>query len=565
MGSNAEDFVCGSTKNVWKTDGHGKYSEGGGSIDKAAGEIARRLKMTLPPQKALAIDATKGKEIGADVVFLLNRSNWTTWRQYTITRQIIQATAHRLLEKNPNTRFYLAMYVGYSGSGIVEWIPVALYQDGFWGAIGSPSTPVESNMSLQPTLMVMMDALNDSDWKKGVTKSVVVFTNTGFSDPDHDISSVSVARRSVEIDPVNIFAVVPENLEGEFSGLTEATSGKVISASDSYDEMMIDNLIEAMTDRPTALLKNMEYFAEPGQEVIFDASDSYLEDGTIIKYEWDFDGDGTFEQTTTTPQAAHRYLQIGRQYMQVRVTGSNGAVANASASVKVNAPAIFTIPTAPINVTATVLSTAGRKSDVELSWEPPAPYICPEDGSCSYSFAPIASWVVSLNGVVLGKLDSDKKVVRITGVERKRDVTLSVAALYPGGDLGETTSVTLKKLPPVTPNSPIQDSSTSSASTGQDTHSSSGSVIQKASSKGANAGDFTTSAGRGRSSAQSLGIPQSLEIVGSQTRGSIAPERGKTSAGPVWSSLFIFIAAACVLVGGGRGIVKRRINRIESK
>ena len=53
--------------------------------------------------------------------------------------------------------------------------------------------------------------------------------------------------------------------------------------------------------------------AETGQTVTFDASASSDPDGTIAKYEWDLDGNGTYETDTgTTPTATKTYATAGR-------------------------------------------------------------------------------------------------------------------------------------------------------------------------------------------------------------------------------------------------------------
>jgi PKD repeat protein len=78
--------------------------------------------------------------------------------------------------------------------------------------------------------------------------------------------------------------------------------------------------------------------ATPGQgslplAVNFNASGS-TDDGTIVKYEWDFDGDGTYDQDTgTTPTASHSYTSAGFYFAKVRVTDNDGFTAMASAHI----------------------------------------------------------------------------------------------------------------------------------------------------------------------------------------------------------------------------------------
>lgn len=85
-----------------------------------------------------------------------------------------------------------------------------------------------------------------------------------------------------------------------------------------------------------ALLTNATYAAEVGQEFKFDASPSYiLNDEKIAKYEWDFDGNNTFETTTTTPSITHAYSSEFDGIIQVKVSTAQGITSNASAKIHV--------------------------------------------------------------------------------------------------------------------------------------------------------------------------------------------------------------------------------------
>ena len=67
--------------------------------------------------------------------------------------------------------------------------------------------------------------------------------------------------------------------------------------------------------------------SRPGQPVTFDASGSSDPDGTIAKYEWDLDGDGSYETDTgSTPTATKTYADRGRpSTVKLRVTDDQSA------------------------------------------------------------------------------------------------------------------------------------------------------------------------------------------------------------------------------------------------
>jgi YD repeat-containing protein len=77
--------------------------------------------------------------------------------------------------------------------------------------------------------------------------------------------------------------------------------------------------------RPTASFQ-APASAKPGQSVAFDASASKDPDGTITKYEWDLDGNGSYETDTgTTPTVSHTYATEGKFNVSLRVTDNEGA------------------------------------------------------------------------------------------------------------------------------------------------------------------------------------------------------------------------------------------------
>lgn len=59
-------------------------------------------------------------------------------------------------------------------------------------------------------------------------------------------------------------------------------------------------------------------------------------DGTIVLYEWDFDGNGVYDASTTTNPVSHTYGTAGTYAARVRVTDDMGAIASGEAVITVN-------------------------------------------------------------------------------------------------------------------------------------------------------------------------------------------------------------------------------------
>jgi PKD repeat protein len=98
--------------------------------------------------------------------------------------------------------------------------------------------------------------------------------------------------------------------------------------------------------------------AKVGEPISFDGSASKDPDGTIAKYEWDLDGNGSYETSTgTTPTVDHTYETAGEVNVGLRVTDNGGATATAIHTVTVGAASGEEPP--PANYSESVLGTRG--------------------------------------------------------------------------------------------------------------------------------------------------------------------------------------------------------------
>jgi len=73
-------------------------------------------------------------------------------------------------------------------------------------------------------------------------------------------------------------------------------------------------------------------------EVEFNAAESKDPDGDVILYEWDLDGDGTFEIQSESPIMAETFTKVGDYKVQLRVTGQNNDTDVAEKIITVKTP-----------------------------------------------------------------------------------------------------------------------------------------------------------------------------------------------------------------------------------
>jgi PKD repeat protein len=76
--------------------------------------------------------------------------------------------------------------------------------------------------------------------------------------------------------------------------------------------------------RPVASFTANPSPVRAGQTVTFDASSSHYTGGSIVKYEWDLNGDGTYDKTTTTPTITTSYATAQTVNVGLRVTDNAG-------------------------------------------------------------------------------------------------------------------------------------------------------------------------------------------------------------------------------------------------
>jgi YD repeat-containing protein len=195
--------------------------------------------------------------------------------------------------------------------------------------------------------------------------------------------------------------------------------------------------------------------AHLNQTVTFDASSSADPDGSITKYEWDLDGDGTFETNSGTTKVVTRsYTTEGTFDLRLRVTDNGGAtdVTVRTLTVIGNLPptASFTVAPNPAIVGQTVTFNASASSDsdgtiTKYEWD--------LDGNGTYetnsgtnatatrSYATPATLTIGLrvtdNG---GKTATTTQSLKINngGVSSYGDAVLDTAGLIHYWRLGET-------------------------------------------------------------------------------------------------------------------------------
>ena len=129
---------------------------------------------------------------------------------------------------------------------------------------------------------------------------------------------------------------------GTLSWVTESGDEGSYSYTVSSENDSVSGSVDVNSlSGPSASASKNVSSPEVGETVEFDASGSTSGDGSIISYDWDVDGDGSYEKSGET--VTHSYSSSGTKNVELNVTDDNGLSSTESLSVDVQSA----IPTFP--------------------------------------------------------------------------------------------------------------------------------------------------------------------------------------------------------------------------
>jgi len=129
-----------------------------------------------------------------------------------------------------------------------------------------------------------------------------------------------------------------------------------VAPFDSAGELgELSNVLKLLNQPPVADLIADKTAGEVPLLVHFDASASYDPDGSIIEFWWNFDGDATYDDTTTEPTNSHLYESGGNYNATVRVTDDEDAWDTAYVTISVNQPPVAVLFATPMEGPAPLL------------------------------------------------------------------------------------------------------------------------------------------------------------------------------------------------------------------
>lgn len=305
-------------------------------------EIANLLEKNIgvPHDFVQPINPTSGN---IDVVFTIDATG-SMHDDIDAVIENIESIVDRVKSKSSSARFALVTYKDRPDQGgDTSDYPSRVEQD-FTDNVDTLKSKLESitvsgGGDGPETVYSGIDSSLNLKWRDGVKKIDIAYGDAPAKDPEPTTGFTwdSVADHAYKIDPVEVYGIDSGSLttDGTFQQLVDKSGGKSYSidnASEASDAII--KALDTALSKPFAWLDG-PYMGKPGTTIDFDARGSYSANGSLTKYEWDFNGDGVYDQATTTPQVSHTFDALFEGTVGVRVTDEKGQTAVGSTQVQI--------------------------------------------------------------------------------------------------------------------------------------------------------------------------------------------------------------------------------------
>jgi hypothetical protein len=324
---------------------HEQYVSSGDAAD-AARELARVLGAatpatgTVPLDLAFAIDTTgsMGGVIGE-------------------VRDNVTALAQAIAATSTNYRFGLVDYKDGPDQGDAYRARVDLGFTTDVGAFADAAATLTADGGGDYPESVYSGVMTSLGlpWRNGVRKVVIAIGDAPGKDPEPGTGYTldTVRAKALAVDPAQVYTVASTtdpSATSFLSDLAAATGGRAYATADTTD--LVSTLQTAIVAAGSAPVADAggPYSGITGDPVTLSAGGSRDESEKIAAYDWDFDGDGSYDATTEDPTVEHAYATAGTHDLVVRVRAASGLAGTATSTVTVTDPPVA--PGAPVSLTA---------------------------------------------------------------------------------------------------------------------------------------------------------------------------------------------------------------------
>jgi len=218
---------------------------------------------------------------------------------------------------------------------------------GDWVDIAAPGNLIYSTM---PTYHVTMN-------NYGMEQNYDFNSGTSFSAPTVAGVAALLLSKNTSLTPDEVKALLCENVDPynstEYIGTGRLNAQKALFALDQQP--------------PVADFSWTPQNPNTNQPITFNASASQDPDGTIILYEWDWDNDGVYDETQSSPTTTHVWTSAGSYSVTVRVTDNENAFGTITKTVNVSEIDLTIDITGGLGVKLKVTNT-GKVNATDIPW-----------------------------------------------------------------------------------------------------------------------------------------------------------------------------------------------------
>jgi hypothetical protein len=165
---------------------------------------------------------------------------------------------------------------------------------------------------------------------------------TASATPGQTTAPIWVSRYASEGDwsPLEAIGTAVDRAFVQLFDLATDDSGRAIAVWEAAAPPTLGGtrVVVHVFGRPVARFTYTPQDTLVGQTTRFDASSSRDDDGRIVAYDWDFDGDGLFDRTGVAPEVS--FATAGPRAVRLRVTDDRGDVTEVSRTFTVRASAV---------------------------------------------------------------------------------------------------------------------------------------------------------------------------------------------------------------------------------
>lgn len=207
-----------------------------------------------------------------------------------------------------------------------------------WHGQNALVTPVVSGAERRPLVATFTEPQEEVWWQVRETRE--------WQGPQvaellaRDASGTVVAETTVRFDAGTGWHRI--GVSTESAGISEITLTLANSGfpENPHNNFVVDGLTLFRNEPPTPVIDQPPADPSVDESVRFDASKSFDPDSDIVRYSWDFDGDGSIDSRSSAPSVSYIYDEPGEYTVVLQVVDEDGLVGQTETTIRVDGPVL---------------------------------------------------------------------------------------------------------------------------------------------------------------------------------------------------------------------------------